>query len=122
MDMPRTRYYRDLLVWQKAMVLAREVYTRSEEFPKTETFGLRMQMRRSAVAVASHIVEGHGKLTDAEMRKSLGSARGSLYELQTQTELACDLGFIEAEAAHHLIDLSVETAKLANGLLGVLEP
>jgi len=55
--MPRTRYYRDLLVWQKAMELAREVYTRSEEFPKTETFGLRMQMRRSAVAVPSHIAE-----------------------------------------------------------------
>jgi four helix bundle protein len=43
--MPRTRYFRDLLVWQKAMELARQVYLRTEEFPKAETFGLRMQMR-----------------------------------------------------------------------------
>jgi four helix bundle protein len=72
--MPRTRHFRDLIVWQKAMELAREVYLRTEEFPKSETFGLRMQMRRSAVSVASHIAEGHGKLTDAELRRSLGSA------------------------------------------------
>jgi four helix bundle protein len=120
--MPRTRYYRDLLVWQKAMQLARDVYARTEEFPRTETFGLRMQMRRSAVAVASHIAEGHGKLNDAEMRKSLGSARGALYEMQTQTELACDLGFIDRDAAEKLLDLSTEVAKLANGLLGKLQP
>ncbi len=44
--MGRTRHYRDLIVWQKSMVLAREVYERTEEFPRSETFGLRMQMRR----------------------------------------------------------------------------
>jgi four helix bundle protein len=120
--MPRTRHYRDLVAWQKAMELAREVYARTEEFPRTETFGLRMQMRRSAVAVASHIAEGHGKLTDGDFRRSLGSARGSLYELQTQTELACDMGFIEAEAARRMLEMSVDSAKLINGLLGVLNP
>ena len=68
------------------MELARQVYLRTEEFPKSETFGLRMQMRRSAVSVASHIAEGHGKLTDADLRKSSGLARGSLYEFETQNE------------------------------------
>jgi four helix bundle protein len=92
--MPRTRHFRDLMAWQKAMELARAVYLQTEEFPKSETFGLRMQMRRSAVSVASHIAEGHGRLTDPELRKSLGLARGSLYEFETQNELACDLEFI----------------------------
>lgn len=81
-----------------------------------------MQMRRSAVSVASHIAEGHGKLTDLDMRKSLGSARGSLNELQTQTERATGLGFLKEEAGQQLLDLATETAKLINGLLGVLEP
>jgi len=84
----RTRHYRDLLVWQKAMELAREVYRSTESFPHSEMFGLRTQMRRSAVSVPSNIAEGHGRLTDPQLRNFLGMARGSLYELQTQTELA----------------------------------
>jgi four helix bundle protein len=120
--MPRTRYFRDLLVWQKAMELARQVYLQTEEFPKAETFGLRMQMRRSAVSVASHIAEGHGKLTDAEFRRSLGSARGALYEFETQSDLARDMGFLSTDSAKQLFDLATETAKLMNGLLGKLEP
>ena len=104
------------------MDLAREVYLQTEEFPKSETFGLRMQMRRSAVSVASHIAEGHGRLTDAELKKWLGAARGSLYEFETQNELACDLGFIGKELSGQLFELATETAKLINGLLGVLEP
>jgi four helix bundle protein len=116
----RTRHYRDLLVWQKAMELAREVYLRTEEFPKSETFGLRMQMRRSAVSVASNIAEGHGRLTDPQLRNALGMARGSLYELQTQTELACSLNFLNQESAQHLLSVATEAAKLINGLLGVL--
>jgi four helix bundle protein len=120
--MPRTRHFRDLLVWQKAMELARAVYLQTEEFPKAETFGLRMQMRRSAVSVASHIAEGHGRLTDAELRKSLGAARGSLYEFETQNELACDLGFMDKDSSRQLLELATEAAKLINGLLGVLEP
>lgn len=104
------------------MELAREVYLRTEEFPKAETFGLRMQMRRSAVSVASHIAEGHGKLTDADLRKSLGSARGALYEFETQNELACGLKFIDEISSRQLLDLATETAKMINGLLGVLVP
>ena len=116
----RTRHYRDLLVWQKAMELARDVYLRTDEFPKSETFGLRMQMRRSAVSVASNIAEGHGRLTDPQLRNALGMARGSLYELQTQTELASSLGFVDADSTQHLLSVSTQVAKLINGLLGVL--
>ena len=115
--MPRTRHFRDLIVWQKAMELAREVYLRTEEFPKSETFGLRMQMRRSAVSVASHIADGHGRLTDADLRKSLGTARGALYEFETQNDLASDMGFIDRDSAGKLLELATETAKLINGCL-----
>ena len=119
--MARTRHYRDLVVWRKAMELAREVYGRTESFPNSETFGLRMQLRRAAVSVASNIAEGHGRLTDPQLRNSLGMARGSLYEVQTQIELAGGLGFIGNESAQKLLELTVEVAKLVNGLLGVLE-
>ncbi len=119
--MSRTRHYRDLIAWQKAMDLARQIYEGTEEFPNSETFGLRMQLRRSAVAVASHIADGHGRLTDAEMRKGLSAARGSLNELQTQTELAGSLRFMDENTAERLLELSIEVAKLINGLLGSLQ-
>ncbi|MGA9584131.1 MAG: four helix bundle protein [Terracidiphilus sp.] len=119
--MSRTRHYRDLIAWQKAMELAREIYAHTEEFPNSETFGLRMQLRRSAINAASRIAEGHGRLTDSENRKSLSVARGSLNELQTQLELAASLRFLNEETANKLIELSTEVAKLINGLIGVLE-
>lgn len=81
-----------------------------------------MQLRRSAVSVASDIAEGHGRLTDAENRRALSTARGALNEFQTQAELASSLGFIEFSSAERLLEQAVEVAKLINGLLGVLEP
>jgi four helix bundle protein len=104
------------------MELARSAYAQTEDFPKSETFGLRMQIRRSAVSVASHIAEGHGRLNDAEMRKGLGSGRAALNEFETQTELADSLGFFQAGAAETLLDLSSEVGKLINGPIGVLDP
>jgi four helix bundle protein len=104
------------------MELARLVYTTTEEFPKSETFGLRMQLRRSSVNVASRIAEAHGRLNDVEMRKGLGAARAAINELQTQTELAASLGFFNDAASGELLDLGTRVAKLINALLGVLEP
>jgi len=120
--MARTRHYRDLLVWQKAMELARAIDEQTEEFPNSEIFGLRMQLRRSSVNVASHIAEAHGRLNDAEMRRGLGAARAAINELQTQVELAASLGFFKASSSEELLDLGTRVAKLINALLGVLEP
>jgi four helix bundle protein len=119
--MARTRHYRDLIAWQKTMELARAIYAHTEEFPKSETFGLRMQLRRSAVSVASRIADAHGRLNDAEMRKGLGAARAAINELQTQTELAASLRFFPESASEELLDLATRVAKLINALLGVLD-
>ena len=97
-------------------------YEQTEDFPNSETFGLRMQIRRSAVSVASHIAEAHGRLNDVEMRRGLGSGRGALNEFETQTELAKGLGFFKDDIADALLDLSSEVGKLINGLIGVLDP
>ena len=81
-----------------------------------------MQIRRSAVSVASHIAEAHGRLNDVEMRKGLGSARAALNELETQIELASSLAFLQPGVAETLLDLASEVGKLINGLIGVLVP
>lgn len=118
---PRTRNYRDLIAWQKAMALVRAVYLLTERFPPDERFGLTSQMRRSAVSVPSNIAEGHGRLSDRAMRMFLGNARGSLYELETQALLSADMNFAKREEVDALLAQSSEVARILNGLLRTLE-
>ena len=118
--MARPKSYRELIVWQKAMALARQAYTLSQGLPKTEAYGLLTQIRRAAVSVPSNIAEGHGRLTDLQFRHFLGNARGSLYEMQTQLELAGGLGYLDEKLVRELMDQGWEVARLINGLLAVL--
>jgi four helix bundle protein len=117
----RTRHYRDLLVWQKAMSLTRGVYRETEAHPKKEMFGLQSQMRRAAVSVPSNIAEGHGRLDDGHFRQFLATARGSLFELQTQLELAADLKYTDETRVAELMEQCEEVARMINGLVASLE-
>src|ERR1700744_2777163 len=110
-----TRTYRDLQVWQRSMSLAREVYAATEDFTRNEQFGLVSQIRRAAVSVPSNIAEGRGRATKKSFALFLSQARGSLYELQTQVELAGDLGFLGKERAHSVISEAAEIASMIQG-------
>ena len=116
----KMRHFRDLQVWQKSMELAVEVYALTGGFPRNETFGLTAQMRRCAVSVPSNIAEGHGRLSDRNFAVFLGHARGSLYELETQSDLAAQLGFSPPERCRQLADQINEVARLLNGLIAAL--
>ena len=111
------RTYRELLVWRKAKALAVHVYSASEHFPKTETFGLASQIRRSSVSVASNIAEGQGRLTAGEFLHFLGQARGSLLELETQLEIAFDLGYVDENRLTGLEQESYAVLGLLNRLI-----
>ena len=106
-----------MIVWQRAMGLARRVYVLSENLPKREAYGLLNQVRRAAVSIPSNIAEGYGRLTDLQFRHFLGNARGSLYEMQTQLELAADLGYLDRETERQLMEQGSEVARMINGLL-----
>jgi four helix bundle protein len=117
----RTRHFRELIAWQKAMLLARKVYAFTAELPKSEQFGLVSQMRRCSVSAPSNIAEGHGRLTDRGFRVFLAQARGSVFELETQLQLAADFHFCAEAAAQGLMDDCNEVARIINGLLKKLE-
>lgn len=110
------RSFRDLVVWQKAVDLAEEVYFVTRTFPKEELYGLTRQMRRAAVSVASNLAEGHARQTRGEFVQFLGIARGSIAELQTQAILAARLQMLSEESAERLDLQLAEVGRLLNAL------
>jgi four helix bundle protein len=113
--------YQELIVWQRAMELAVEVYRVSRTFPKEEVYGLTSQMRRAAVSVPSNVAEGQGRLNPKEFRQFLGQARGSLLEVETQVELAHRLGFLSEVDLRALMQRTQEVLRLLNGLISKLD-
>ena len=83
-----TNDYRDLVVWQQSMTLCQEVYALIRQFPQEERYALCDQLRRAVVSIPSNIAEGNGRDSRAEYARILAIARGSVFEVQTQLELA----------------------------------
>ena len=94
MDEPNFQY-RKLIVWQKAMQFARQVYSLIEHFPISEKYALSDQVRRAAVSIPSNIAEGCGRASNRDYAHFMSIARGSLYETMAQLELAQSLGYID---------------------------
>ena len=103
------------------MSLAKAVYDETETLPNKEMYGLQAQMRRAAISIPSNIAEGHGRLNDGHFKQFLATSRGSLFELQTQLELAGDLKMLDPARVATLMDRCEEVARLINGLLGKLK-
>ena len=97
------------------MELAELVYALTKTFPASEAFNLVSQIQRSAVSVPSNIAEGKGRGSDKEFRQFLYIARGSLFELRTQLELARRLKYIDSNK--QIIEKIVEVQSMLNTLI-----
>jgi four helix bundle protein len=86
--------YRDLLAWQLGMELVRTIYAVTNSFPRDELFGLIFQLRRAALSVPSNVAEGYRRKSHKDCNVFIGHSRGSLAEIETQLEIACDLGYL----------------------------
>jgi four helix bundle protein len=108
--------FKELRVWNKAMDLARLVYSVTGDFPKSETYGLSSQMRRSAVSIASNIAEGSARGTRKDFKQFVSIARGSNCELQTQLILARRLAFGTAARLTEAEELTHDVGQMLSGL------
>ena len=109
--------FRDLLVWQKSMSFVTEIYKVSKPFPKEETFGLTSQIRRSAVSIPSNISEGYGREGIKDYLRFLNIAIASLFELQTQLEIAHNLDYINKVRFQKLYELSREIERMLSSFI-----
>lgn len=109
--------YSDLEVWQAAMELAVDLYRVTAVFPKTETDGLVVQMRRAAVSKASNIAEGKGRSSDKELVQFLCHSRGSLFEIQMQMAIAERLGYLRQKESDAIRRQTARIGQLLNGVI-----
>ena len=108
--------YKDLVVWQKGIELAKIVYRLSAKFPGEEKFGLVAQMRRAAISIPSNIAEGQARRTTGEFIQFISHAEGSVAELSTQLILATELQFSSSDDAEPALELTVHLRRMLNGL------
>lgn len=74
------------------MELVTDTYRATQDFPKTETFGLQSQLRRAVISIPSNIAEGQLRDSQKEFCHHLSIAYGSLMETETQVQIASNLG------------------------------
>jgi four helix bundle protein len=108
--------YQDLMVWQKSLAMVTEIYKVSQSFPRREDYGITSQIRRCAVSIPSNIAEGYGRHSRNEYIRFLQIALGSLFELQTQLEIAANLGYLKKEE----FDVLYESTREVERMLSVL--
>lgn len=109
--------FKELFVWQKSMDLVTNLYKFTENFPKTEMYGLSSQMRRCAVSVPSNIAEGHSRRSTLDYLQFLKIARGSLAELETQLIITKNLNYISEETFIFNEQRILEISKMLNALI-----
>ncbi|HKQ88196.1 MAG TPA: four helix bundle protein [Candidatus Acidoferrales bacterium] len=106
------KHYKDLIVWQKSMLLAKSLHLLTETFPPTERYVIVAQMRRASVAIPSNIAEGQARHATSDFMHFLSRASGSLAELETLLLLSLELGFCNQEAAEAPIEGVHEIQKM----------
>lgn len=100
--------YRELDVWKMSMELCEQVYGLVRHFPTDERYALGDQLRRAVVSIPSNIAEGNGRDSKSDYARFLSIARGSLFEVQTQLELAERFKYVTVsdETKQHITRIS----------------
>lgn len=99
------------------MSLVTEVYKITQSFPSTEMYALTNQIRRSAVSIPSNIAEGYGRNSTADYKRFLQIAVGSLFELQTQIEIALNLNYVSKDIFDEIFEKAKELDRMLSSLI-----
>ena len=112
--------YKELVVWQKSFNLSIKIFKVTNNFPKSELYGLVSQMRRCAVSIPSNIAEGYTRGYRQEYLQFLRTAFASGAELETQLLISKELSFLTLKEFSNLSDLLTEVQKMLNKLISSL--
>lgn len=119
--MMKAKHYQDLVVWQRAMEVAKLTYLIVKKLPKEETYSISDQMRRAAVSIPSNIAEGHARNSTREFIHFLSIANGSKAELQTQLMICVQVGYLVDTDISELINKLDEVGRMIHALSRALK-
>lgn len=119
--MAKVERFEDLKVWQQGMLLCKEIYTITNYELFAKDFGLKDQIRRSAISIPSNISEGFERDAQKQFLYFLTIAKGSCGELRTQLHLAFELGYIAEGERDILKDHCIQTSKQLSGFISYLK-
>ena len=113
--------HKKLDLYKITLILIKEIYIITKEFPDAEKFGLITQLRRASVSVCSNIAEGSSRKTDAEKRRFLEISRSSLVEIDTQIEIALMLNYVKKENITELENCISHVFQMLSKMIIILE-
>jgi four helix bundle protein len=108
--------FEDLVAWQVAREVTREVYTATRSGSFARDFTLVDQMRRSAISIMSNLAEGFERETEVERLRFYSIAKASCAELRSQVYITLDVGYLDDEQFARLMAQAERAAKLIGGL------
>ena len=114
--------HKNLEIWKQSVLLVKEIYRATKEFPKEEQFGITNQLRRAAVSVVSNIAEGSARSSMLERKRFYEIARSSIVEIDTQLEISISLEIIRPEDLVEVEVLLNNTFAMLSGLIKSQNP
>lgn len=111
------RNHKDLIVWQKSILLVKRLYEITRTFPKDEQYGITSQMRRAAVSIPSNIAEGYARCHDRELLHFLYISLGSASELETQLIICREIDYLSMELFEEMMKMNGEIIRMLSSLI-----
>jgi four helix bundle protein len=112
--------FKNLTVWQMVRQLTKSIYKLTMDFPGSEEFGLKSQMRRASVSICTNLAEGCGRRGDREFRRFVDVAMGSACELECETILSFDLAFITEAMQEQILEKLIQINRMLGSLASKL--
>ena len=112
--------FKDMIVWQKAMQVATEIFILTKTLPRVEDYGLTSQIRRAALSVSNNIAEGFGRQSDKDKAYFYLISRGSSYETQNCLEYGFRVEYFKKDEANQLCESLNEIIHELNKIIKTL--
>jgi four helix bundle protein len=109
--------FHELKIWQQGIDIVKDVCRISSNFPRTETYGLVSQMRRSAISIPSNIAEGFKRKSEKDYKRFLFMALGSAAELETQLIISNELQIADRSSISKIIEKLDTLSKMTYSLM-----